>query len=159
MPKPDERKFIDWNLLDETRFSATYNLILARSSSDGLKIYEAKEPFLLKETQGFMQGAASSLNKVPMMFVAVGAVALYQLFLKSDAPFCKRKDRSADEDMANQSKGRRLMSEFTQEARRKGKMTPKMEKDIAKISSMLDGMDDMGQAYGSQLGKLDKKRK
>ena len=105
-----------------------------------------------------MQGAASSLNKVPMMFVAVGAVAIYQLFLKSDAPFCRRKDRSADFD-PNESKGARLMKEFSQEARRKGKMTPKTEKDIAKISSMLDGMDDMGKAYGSQLGKLDKKRK
>ena len=50
------------------------------------------------------------------------------------------------------------MGEFSAEARRKGKMTPKMEKDIAKIESMLDGMEDMGQAYGSQLGKLDKKR-
>ena len=77
IPKPDQRKTIDWNLLDETRFSATYNLVLARSSADSVKIFEVKEPFLLKETKGFMQGAASNLSKVPMMFVAVGAVAIY----------------------------------------------------------------------------------
>ena len=45
-----------------------------------------------------MQGAASNLNKIPMMFVAVGAVAIYQLFLKSDAPFCKRRGQSEDDD-------------------------------------------------------------
>ena len=47
------------------------------------------------------------------------------------------------------SAGRRLMGDFANEAKRKGKMTPKMQKELAEIEGMMDSMEDMGRAYGS----------
>ena len=49
------------------------------------------------------------------------------------------------------------MGDFAREAKRKGKMSSKMEKEIAEIEGMMDSMENMGQAYGSQLSKLEKK--
>ena len=42
------------------------------------------------------------------------------------------------------SAGRRLMGDFAREAKRKGKMSPKMEKEIAEIEGMMDSMENMG---------------
>ena len=85
----------------ETRFSANNNLVLVRSDTNSLRLFEVNQPFLLKATKGFMEDAAQGLSKVPMMFVAVGAVAIYQLFLKQDAPFCRRKERASEDDLAH----------------------------------------------------------
>ena len=42
------------------------------------------------------------------------------------------------------SAGRRLMGDFAREAKRKGKMSGKMEKEIAEIEGMMDSMENMG---------------
>ena len=72
---------------------------------------------MTKQAKTFVEGAVSSLSKVPMVVIAVGGVAIYQLFLKKDAPFCRRKSPKDDiTDPSHMSKGKRLMREFAQEA-------------------------------------------
>ena len=54
-----------------------------------------------------------------MMIVAIGGVVVYQLFLKKDAPLCRRSRRRDDDlmdDGGPMSKSRSLINSFTNDA-------------------------------------------
>ena len=70
---------IDWNLISEVRVSTSNSLLLVRSLQDDQSVilYEVKQPFLLKQTKSFLEDAATSLQKMPMMVIALGGVAIY----------------------------------------------------------------------------------
>ena len=90
-----------------------------------------------------------------MMIVAIGGVVVYQLFLKKDAALCRRNRREdLMDDGGPMSKSRGLIDSFSNDAKRKGKLTPKMQKELAEISGLMDSMEGMGDSFGSELSKL-----
>ena len=118
----------DSRAVAEVRYSTQSSLVLARSlrADNAMIIYQITSPFLLKDSKSFSDEAVGALSRVPMMVCAIGGVAVYQLFLKKDAPFSFCKDRRGrlDGDDGPMSESKRLIESFSKDARRKGKMTP-----------------------------------
>ena len=113
------------------------NLVIVKShhQPDRLLMYEFAMPYLDRPSHGVLDTLSSEEARIPLVIACIGATLYYQLYYK-EGSFFKNKTMggaAGKKSAGGDDKSSDLMSGFAEEARRKGKLTPKMEKDMAEI--------------------------
>ena len=111
-------------------------------SEQSLLIYEVMMPYLSRESPGLMQSMTTENTRLPLFLLFIGITVFYQLYWKKGAIFNKDSGQDAAQD--EQSKEKSLLSGFRDQAKKRGKLTPKMEKDIQEMEAMFDNMNSFG---------------
>ena len=94
-----------------------------------------------------------------MLLVFFGITAFYQCYWKEGAPFNPNTKKQKDADAAANGKGGQasMMSGFRDHAKKHGKLTPQMEKDMAEIDAMMENMNSFGDRVNKNLDDIGKK--
>ena len=115
----------------------------SQESPERLLMFEFTMPYLQKESVSLVSAITSENARTPMLFIFFGITAFYQLYWKEGAPFNpnKKKDKEAKK---GESEGEGMMNNFREHAKKQGKLTPQMEKDMAEIDAMMNSMNSFG---------------
>ena len=135
-----------YNRLAETSFGMLASLFLVRSQdspNDRLILYEFVMPYLSKSAPSFVEQLTSENARVPLMLLIIGCTAAYQLYIKPDA-YCKKKQQV--EPQFDKDEPKSIVNELRRKAAKRGKITPKMEADMARIEAMMGGLDKFSQS-------------
>ena len=126
-------------------------------------------PYLRSESTNWSEFLTSDDAKAPLIGMVILGTALYQLYCKKNA-FCSKKtieDEKNQQPKYAKDDPRSMVQSMRDQAQKKGKYSPKMEKSLSELEGMFSSLsnlgdnitetfDDMGGAIGS--GKTKKKR-
>lgn len=106
-------------------------------------MYEFVMPFMRKESVSLVSSLTSENARMPLMMIFMGITAFYQLYWKEGAPFNpetkRKKEQAKNGGKGDEAEG--MMAGFRDHAKRHGKLTPAMEKDMAEIDAMMSNMN------------------
>lgn len=131
---------------------ASLLMISSGESKDRLLMYDFVMPFLSKESVGFVDALTSEYARAPIAIVFVGISLFYQLYWKKDAYFNPNKGK--EEEKFDKNNPAHIMKGFKDHARKHGKLTPKMQRDMAEIELMMENMNKFGDKVNENLNDM-----
>ena len=117
-------------------------------------MYEFVMPYLQKDEQNLIEALTSENARYPLFMFFIGCLAFYHLWYKQGALL--RKDSQNDvQGEEPDSKANGIMKSFREHAKKKGKLSPKMENDMAEIEAMMQSMSSFGDSINSKLNDVE----
>mmetsp|Transcript_8340 Transcript_8340/g.9678 ORF Transcript_8340/g.9678 Transcript_8340/m.9678 type:complete len:123 (+) Transcript_8340:1430-1798(+) len=117
--------------------SGTLILVRSRESSERLAMYEFTTPYLRSEKAEWLEIFTSEQARYPLIAMVICATAFYQLYWKKGAVCYPKKDEQVEQkEQYAKDDPRRMLEGMRDQARKKGKYTPKMEKSLGELETM-----------------------
>ena len=108
-------------------------------------MYEFMTPYLRKEQKDWSEFITSEDARPALIGMVILGTAFYQLYWKKGAMCSKNKDDDADKQpQYAKDDPRRMVENMREQARKKGKYTPKMEKSLGELEGMFDSLNSFG---------------
>ena len=117
-------------------------------------MYEFVMPYLRKAEMGFWEGVTSEQARGPLIFLVIAGTVFYQFYWKEGAMFNKSKPKEEEEQDPMKRETQKLLSGLADQARRKGKLTPKMKAEMEEIENMMTSMNSFGEDIDARLSNL-----